>query len=75
VHEYFPKSILADDAIMQQIHIAKRQNNEQKAASLNEKILFDYPASIFAVEARQEFRAWLEEKRAQETIPLPQMEQ
>lgn len=71
IYTWFPESILADDAIMRQIAIAERNGDNEKVAALNEKILFEYPSSIFAVEAREDFRAYIQLKREEEFIPLP----
>jgi tetratricopeptide (TPR) repeat protein len=55
--EFYPTDILADDALFQIGDIYEtRIHNTEKASEYYKKILFDYPGSLFAVEARKRFR-------------------
>lgn len=75
IYTYFPDGILADDAITQRIAINERiPANDSIVSSLYEKILFDYPGSIYAVEARKEYRDLRSLKEEETIIPLPESE-
>ncbi len=53
----FPQDILADDALFKSAELNEIHfKNKDKAMKLYEKILIDYPGSLFAVEARKRFR-------------------
>ncbi|MCO5232225.1 MAG: tetratricopeptide repeat protein [Chitinophagales bacterium] len=55
--EQFPTSILADNAVFQLAELYEYQLNlPDKAMSFFEKILLDYPDSIFTIEARKRYR-------------------
>lgn len=59
----FPNDVLGDDAVfnlaeMYQYHY----KDNDKAAEMYKKILFDYPGSLYQVEARKRFRALRGEK-------------
>jgi TolA-binding protein len=50
-------SVLADDALFKKAEMNQFQfKNTQKAMNLYEKMLKDYPGSIFTIEARKRFR-------------------
>lgn len=59
----FPSDILGDDAVFK---LAELQHfyfkNEDKAAELYKKLMFDYPGSLYVVEARKRFRTIRGEK-------------
>ena len=75
IYTYFPDGILADDAIIQRITLNERiPANDSIVSSLYEKILFDYPGSIYAVEARKEYRDIQLHNEEQLIIPLPESE-
>ncbi|MCO5231323.1 MAG: tetratricopeptide repeat protein [Chitinophagales bacterium] len=55
--EHFPTSILADDALFQLAELYDYQLNiPEKAMNYYEKILLDYPDSIFVIDARKRYR-------------------
>jgi tetratricopeptide (TPR) repeat protein len=55
--ESYPNDITADNAIFLLADLNENQfHNNEKALQLYEKLLEDYPASIFTVEARKRFR-------------------
>lgn len=55
--DHFPSDILADDALYLLAQLQHFNLNDlEKAKSLYEKLLFDYPGSIYTVEARKRFR-------------------
>ena len=50
--------ILADDAIFQlALILDEAEGDSEGAAALYEQLLFDYPGSLHAVEARRRYRA------------------
>ncbi|MDV7186327.1 tetratricopeptide repeat protein [Lutibacter sp. TH_r2] len=52
-----PEDILVDDAIYKLAELYKNQyNNLEKAKEYYQKIIFEYPSSIYLVEARKKFR-------------------
>ncbi len=53
----YPADLLADDALWLRADIQENHFKDiQKAKELYEKILFDYPGSLYTVEARKRFR-------------------
>ncbi|HUH74936.1 MAG TPA: hypothetical protein VLZ75_11100 [Chitinophagales bacterium] len=55
--EQFPSSILADKALFQLAALYENQlSNLEKAKSYYEKIILDYPDSIFTIDARKRYR-------------------
>ena len=57
VYENYSSELLADNAIMRSAEInGNILNNKEKAAGLYEKILKEYPGSLFTKEARKRFR-------------------
>jgi tetratricopeptide (TPR) repeat protein len=57
VTEMYPQDILADNALMERAEIYQYQYQDiPKAMELYEKIMFDYPGSLFVVEARKRYR-------------------
>ncbi len=57
VVEMYPEDILADNALMKRAELYENQFKDiSKAMELYEKILTDYPGSLFVVEARKRFR-------------------
>jgi hypothetical protein len=53
----FKEGILVDNALFKMAEIyEKRLAKPEKAMELYEKILFDFPGSLFTVEARKRFR-------------------
>lgn len=57
VYSGFQYDILADNAIFELAELYERQlNNKDKAKELYEKILTDYPGSLYTVESRKRFR-------------------
>ncbi|MDA9262077.1 tetratricopeptide repeat protein, partial [Flavobacteriales bacterium] len=57
----YPEDILADNAIFKLAELEENQLNQSKAAFLlYEKLLFDYPGSLFVVEARKRYRKYAE---------------
>lgn len=53
----YKEGILVDNAIFKMAQIyEKRLSNPEKAMELYEKILFDFPGSLYTVEARKRFR-------------------
>lgn len=57
VVEMYPEDILADNALMMRAELYDRQfGNISKAMELYEKLMMDYPGSLFVVEARKRFR-------------------
>ena len=56
--EKYPNDLLADDAMYNLAGIYENKlNNKAKAMQLYEKILTQYPGSLYVVEARKKFRA------------------
>ena len=56
--EKYPNDLLADDALYNLAGIYENKlNNKAKAMQLYEKILTQYPGSLYVVEARKKFRA------------------
>ncbi|HNQ12151.1 MAG TPA: tetratricopeptide repeat protein [Bacteroidia bacterium] len=56
VDEY-PKDILADDALFELADLSETKlNNKDEAQRLFEKLLTDYPGSLYVIEARKRFR-------------------
>ena len=50
--------ILADDALFQlALILDEAEGDSEGAAALYEQLLFDYPGSLHAVEARRRYRA------------------
>lgn len=57
----YPEDILADNAIFNLAELHENQLNDPKGAfKLYEKLLFDYPGSLFVVEARKRYRKYAE---------------
>jgi tetratricopeptide (TPR) repeat protein len=57
VVDMYPEDILADNALMIRADLNERQFGDvETAMQLYEKILFDYPGSLFVVEARKRYR-------------------
>jgi len=57
VTEMYPQDILADNALMKRAELYQFQYQDiPKAMELYEKIMFDYPGSLFVVEARKRYR-------------------
>lgn len=57
--EKFPEDILADNALFQLGDLYENQlPNQDKAIQVYEKLLFDYPGSLFVVEARKRYRSY-----------------
>lgn len=57
IAEAYPFGLLADDALFKQALLYEKQlNNQAKAMELFEKILTEYPGSLFVVDARKHFR-------------------
>lgn len=57
IPEEFKEGILVDNALFKMAEIyEKRLNKPTKAMELYEKILFDFPGSLFTVESRKRFR-------------------
>ncbi len=57
VYTYFPEDILADDALYRQARLYEEEAEAQdKAMALYEKLLTDYPGSLFVIDARNRFR-------------------
>jgi len=55
--EFYPESLLADDALFIQAEINETQlNNKTKAMICYQDLIFKYPASLYTVEARKRFR-------------------
>ena len=55
--ENYAEDILADNAIYKLAELEENQlNNKENAKKLYEKLLFDYPGSLFVVEARKRYR-------------------
>ena len=53
----YPYSVLVDDAIFKKAEINQFQYKDNyKAMKLYEKLLKDYPGSVFVTEARKRFR-------------------
>jgi len=53
----FPQSVLADDALFKCAMLAETKfSNNSKAMELYQKLLLDYPGSLFTVEARKRYR-------------------
>ena len=56
--EKYPYDLLADDAMFNLAGLYENQlNNKSKAMELYEKILTQYPGSLYVVDARKHFRA------------------
>lgn len=54
---FYPSDILGDDALFLRAQLNEVQlNNKEKAMKYYEKIILDYPSSIYAAEARKKFR-------------------
>lgn len=54
---FYPSDILGDDALFLRAQLNEIQlNNIEKAMKYYEKIIIDYPSSIYAAEARKKFR-------------------
>ncbi len=55
--EKYPQDITADDALFLLAELNEKQfNNKDKAMELYEKILKDYPGSLYTVDARKHYR-------------------
>lgn len=55
--EFYPESLLADDALFVQAELNETQiNNKIKAMICYQDLIFKYPASLYTVEARKRFR-------------------
>ena len=58
IMEKYPYDLLADDAMYNLAGLYEYQlNNKSKAMELYEKILTQYPGSLYVVDARKHFRA------------------
>ncbi|MFZ4549479.1 MAG: tetratricopeptide repeat protein, partial [Bacteroidales bacterium] len=56
--EKFPMDLLADDALYNLAGLFENQlNDKAKAMQLYEKILTQYPGSLYVVDARKRFRS------------------
>ena len=56
--EKYPYDLLADDAMFNLAGLSENKlNDKNKAMQLYEKILTQYPGSLYVVEARKRFRA------------------
>ena len=65
----YPQDILADNAIFKLAQLEENQLNNPKAAFvLYEKLMFDYPGSLFVVEARKRYRKYAETLPKQEKL-------
>jgi len=61
--EKYPTDILADDALFNMADIYEnRLNNKDKAKELYEKLITDFPGSLYVVDARKRFRVLRGEK-------------
>ncbi len=61
--------ILADNALFKLAELYENQlNNKKEAFKLYEKLLFDYPGSLFVVEARKRYRKYSSEFGSKEII-------
>lgn len=59
----YPEDILADNALFKLGELYENQlNDEAKAIKAYEKLLFDYPGSLYVVETRKRYRAYREEQ-------------
>lgn len=57
ISENYPTGIMADDAIFQLAEMYENQlQNPEKAKAFYEKILMEYPDSVFTIEARKRYR-------------------
>lgn len=57
IYQDFPKSIMSDDALFQLAELYEHQfSDSKKAQEYYEKILLEYPDSIFTIEARKRYR-------------------
>lgn len=57
IYEDYPKSIMSDDAVFQLAELYEHQLSQiEKAQTFYEKILLEYPDSIFTIEARKRYR-------------------
>ncbi|MEN8928437.1 MAG: tetratricopeptide repeat protein [Flavobacteriales bacterium] len=57
----YPEDILADNAIFKLAELHENQLNDPKGAfNYYEKLLFEYPGSLFVVEARKRYRKYAE---------------
>ena len=57
IADNYPQSILADKALFRLAELNEQQfKNTEKAMKLFEKIITDYPGSLYVVEARKRFR-------------------
>lgn len=57
IYQEFPKSIMSDDALFQLAELYEHQlSDTKKAQDYYEKILLEYPDSIFTIEARKRYR-------------------
>jgi tetratricopeptide (TPR) repeat protein len=55
--KYYGKDILADDALFQLAEMYEVQlKDSEKAAEYYKRILFDYPGSLYVIDARKRFR-------------------
>jgi len=55
--EFYPESLLADDALFFQAELNENYlNNKIKAMICYQDLIFKYPASLYTVEARKRFR-------------------
>jgi TolA-binding protein len=58
VIEFHPKDITADDALFKQAELNENIfMDSTKAMSLYEKLIVEYPGSLYVVEARKRFRS------------------
>ena len=56
IYTMFPGSYIADDAIMNNAAIAVSDNDNEKAKSLYEAVINEYPTSIYTTEAKRLYR-------------------
>jgi predicted negative regulator of RcsB-dependent stress response len=57
VTEMYPDDILADNALIMRARLYDQHfRNPEKAMQLYENLMFDYPGSLFVVEARKRYR-------------------
>ena len=67
--ELYPDDLLADDALLLRAQLNEEQlGNLSQARACYEKLILDYPASLYADQARKRYRA-LPEVNTQEIIP------
>ena len=68
--EFYPDDLLADDALLLRAQLNEEQlGNPAQARDCYEKLILDYPTTLYADQARKRYRA-LSEGKTQETKPL-----